>query len=32
MNLVPDRVMDAGQAAAMARLSKPRTRPSTTDG
>jgi short-subunit dehydrogenase len=30
MNLVPDRVMDAGRHAAMARLSKPRTRPSTT--
>ncbi|HKH54384.1 MAG TPA: SDR family NAD(P)-dependent oxidoreductase, partial [Propionibacteriaceae bacterium] len=31
MNLVPDRLMDAGRHAAMARLSKPRTRPSTTD-
>jgi short-subunit dehydrogenase len=31
MNLVPDRVMDAGRHAAMARLSKPRSRPSTTD-
>jgi len=31
MNLVPDRVMDAGRHAAMARLSKPRTRPSTDE-
>jgi hypothetical protein len=30
MNLVPDRVMDAGRRAAMARLST-RTRPTTTD-
>jgi short-subunit dehydrogenase len=32
MNLVPDRVMDAGRHAAMARLSRSRRRPRATDG